>query len=223
MLKALLKGIFQLLLVPVTMWLAAGTLAWFAGWVFLVLFYGFLLGITLQTAIRNPGLLKERLSLTKPNQEGWDKFFLPTFLILILAWLALITCDAVRFHWSQMPVWLQIAGGLILLGAFVIIYLTFWENSYLSPTVRLQEDRGHTVVSTGLYRFVRHPMYTGIVFFSLGTALLLGSWPGLLCTPLFIGLIALRAVLEESMLRDELPGYKAYMARVNYRFIPYVW
>ncbi|HET8912128.1 MAG TPA: hypothetical protein VFN23_11730, partial [Ktedonobacteraceae bacterium] len=73
MLKALLKGIFQLLLVPVTMWLAAGTLAWFAGWVFLVLFYGFLLVLTLQTAIRNPGLLKERLSLTKPNQEGWDK------------------------------------------------------------------------------------------------------------------------------------------------------
>lgn len=221
--KALVEGIFQLLIVPATLFLAAGTMVWPAGWIFLSLFYGFILVSILQLSTSNPGLLVERMSLSKSNQKSWDKIFFPLFLAMFIAWLVLIALDAMRFHWSEMPIWLQGVGGLILAGSFALIYLTLQENSYLSPTVRIQEDRGQTVVSTGPYGYVRHPMYTGILFFSLGTALLLGSWPGLLLSPILIGLIATRAVLEERMLRDELSGYDTYMAKVHYRFIPHVW
>ncbi len=112
---------------------------------------------------------------------------------------------------------------MVLLFSFYIFFLTFRENSYLSPVVRLQEERGQTVISTGPYHYVRHPMYAGIVAFAVGTPLLLGSWYGILFGLILVVLIARRAVLEERTLREELPGYAAYMARVRYRLIPHVW
>jgi protein-S-isoprenylcysteine O-methyltransferase Ste14 len=131
--------------------------------------------------------------------------------------------DAVRFHWSHMPVWLQVVGAITLIISFFLFFLTFRENSYLSPMVRIQKDRGQTVVSTGPYHYVRHPMYAAILLFVPGVALLLGSWYGLLAGLLIVGMVARRAVLEERTLRQELPGYDAYMTQVKYRFIPHVW
>ena len=84
--------------------------------------------------------------------------------------------DAVRFRWSQMPLWLQGIGVFLLVGSFYILYLTFRENPYLSPAVRVQTERGQTAVSTGPYRKLRHPMYAAFVLFAISTALLLGSW-----------------------------------------------
>jgi protein-S-isoprenylcysteine O-methyltransferase Ste14 len=104
-----------------------------------------------------------------------------------------------------------------------IFYLTFRENSYLSLSVRIQEDRGQTVVSTGPYRYVRHPMYTGMLLFFLGSALLLGSWIGVLLGLLFESTLAERAVREERELQKGLKGYDAYMAQVRWRLIPHVW
>jgi protein-S-isoprenylcysteine O-methyltransferase Ste14 len=89
--------------------------------------------------------------------------------------------------------------------------------------VRLQSERGQTVVSTGPYGHVRHPMYAAAVVFLVGTTLLLGSWYGLALALMIVVAIAVRAVQEERTLRAELPGYDQYMARVNYRLIPYVW
>jgi protein-S-isoprenylcysteine O-methyltransferase Ste14 len=89
--------------------------------------------------------------------------------------------------------------------------------------VRIQEERGQTVISTGPYHYVRHPMYTGGLFLFLGTPLLLGSWYGLLFALVMIPAGAVRAVLEERTLRKELPGYEAYMAQVKYRLIPHIW
>jgi protein-S-isoprenylcysteine O-methyltransferase Ste14 len=97
------------------------------------------------------------------------------------------------------------------------------ENPYLSPALRIQRERGQTVVSTGPYHYVRHPMYATFIPFFIGTALLLGSWYGILFGLTLVVLIAIRAVLEERMLLKELKGYNAYMAQVKYRFIPYVW
>ena len=97
------------------------------------------------------------------------------------------------------------------------------ENPYSSAVVRVQKERGQTVISTGPYSYVRHPMYTGGILFFLGTSLLLGSWSGVLCALAFTGLFAIRAILEERVLRKELEGYDAYMARVKYRFFPRIW
>ncbi len=205
------------------LFLAAGTVAWLSGWVFLILFLGFTIGVTQWLLRHNPELLKERMTgIGKPNQPIWDKVFFVAVEVCFLAWLVLMPLDAVRFHWSQMPGWLQVVGAVLLLCSFYLFFLTFRENPYLSPAVRLQTERGQRVISTGPYHYVRHPLYAGVIPFVVGTTFLLGSWYGLLGLILVVG-IAFRAIQEERMLQQELPGYDAYMARVKYRFIPYVW
>ena len=107
--------------------------------------------------------------------------------------------------------------------SFYLLFLTFRENSYLSPVIRIQGERGHTIVSTGPYHYVRHPMYAAILVFMVGTALLLGSWFGILAGLVPLLILARRAVLEERTLLQKLDGYAAYMAQVKFRLIPYIW
>jgi protein-S-isoprenylcysteine O-methyltransferase Ste14 len=169
-------GIFAL-----GLFLSAGTAALPAGWAFLVLFFGFVFALSLWLLRHNPELLTERMiGIGKPNQKAWDKMLYGLANVSFLAWLVLMPLDAVRFHWSQMPAWLQVVGVLPLLGSFALFFLTFRENPYLSPAVRVQTDRGQTVVSTGPYHYVRHPMYGAVIPYAVGTTLLLRSWYGLL-------------------------------------------
>jgi protein-S-isoprenylcysteine O-methyltransferase Ste14 len=222
-LKALAYLVISFLLMALALFLAAGTIAWPAGWIYLSLLFGWLLvGIVLLLKY-NPGLLEERLRLSQPNQKAWDRVFLLLFELFLFAWLVLMALDAVRFHWSQMPRVLQVVGAVTLVASFLLISLTFRENAFLSPTVRIQQERGQTVISTGPYHFVRHPMYAGGLLLFLGTPLLLGSWYGLVLVLILIPAGAMRAVLEERVLREELPGYATYMAQVKYRLIPFVW
>lgn len=213
----------MLLVFGVVLFGAAGTLAWTAGWIFLILFFAFTVALSLWLLKNDPGLLKERMTLFKPDQKAWDKIFLPTALVGFLGWLVLMPLDAVRFHWSSMPAWLQAAGAIIMLMSFYLFFLAYRENPYLSPMVRIQRDRGQKVVSTGPYRYVRHPTYSGVLPFTAGTSLLLGSWYGLVAGLAIEVLVAIRAVFEERMLTRELEGYDAYKTKVRYRLIPHVW
>lgn len=201
----------------------AGTIDWLAGWTFLVLFFGFVIGLSVWLHRNNPGLLQERTRLTTPDQQGWDKVLFPLLCFLLLGWLMLMPLDAVRWHWSHVPGWLHVVGIALLLYSFYLHFLAFRANSYLSPVVRVQEERGHTVISSGPYHYVRHPMYAAIVVLVVGTPLLLGSWYGLVVGILLMSLLARRAVLEERMLQHDLRGYTAYMSEVRYRLIPYLW
>jgi protein-S-isoprenylcysteine O-methyltransferase Ste14 len=205
------------------LFLPAGTLAWPAGWIFLGLFFSFFIGVNLWLARHNPGLLQERTRLGTSDQVGWDKVLFPVLLAFPFAWLIFMSLDANRFHWSPLAVWLQAVGVMLLLYSFYLLFLTFRENSYLSTVVRVQEDRGHVVVSTGPYHYVRHPMYAAMLVFFVGTSLLLGSGYGVLLGPIFLVILGRRAVLEERTLREALPGYEAYMKQVPYRLVPYVW
>jgi protein-S-isoprenylcysteine O-methyltransferase Ste14 len=211
------------LVIALLLFLPAGTIAWFSGWIFLVLFFCSVIAITIWLYRHDPGLLQERMTLFKSDQETWDKVLVILVQVFFYAWLILMPLDAVRFRWSQMPVWLQVIGAIILLCSFYLFFLTFRENPYLSPAVRIQKERGHTVISTGPYRHVRHPMYAAFILFVLGTSLLLGSWYGVLSGLIQVVIIARRAVLEERMLRKGLKGYDRYMEQVKYRFIPCVW
>lgn len=222
MLTVQIVGMFVVF--ALALFLAAGTVTWLAGWAFLVLFFAFIIALTRWLLRHNPGLLTERMTgIGKANQKSWDKVFFALVNVCFLAWLALMPLDAVRFHWSQMPVWLQVVGAILLLCSFYLFFLTFRENAYLSPAVRIQSERGQTVISTGLYHYVRHPMYATAIIFFAGTTLLLGSWYGLFLALILVVGIALRAVQEERTLQTELPGYGEYMAQVKYRLIPYVW
>jgi protein-S-isoprenylcysteine O-methyltransferase Ste14 len=222
--KLLVATIVTVLVVGVALFLPAGTMAWPAAWVGLILFLGYVVAQGLWLVSRNPGLLAERMTgLRKPGRKAWDRALFGAFQTLLLAWLILMPLDAVRFGWSHIAVWLQGIGAVLLLGSFALLFVTFRENPYLSPAVRVQTERGQKVISTGPYRYVRHPMYAAIIPYFLGTALLLGSWYGALFGWVLAGMLAGRAVLEERVLRAELPGYAEYMAQVKYRFIPHVW
>ena len=202
----------------------AGTLAWPAGWTFLALFLAFVVALSAWLLRANPELLVERMTgIGRADQKAWDKALMALAGVGFFAWLALMGLDAVRFRWSYMPAGLRALGLALLAGAMVLFFLTFRENSFLSPSVRVQSDRGQTVVTTGPYRHVRHPMYAAFLALTAGTALFLGSWYGLLgCVPL-AALVAVRATLEERTLRRELDGYDDYVRRVRYRFVPFVW
>jgi protein-S-isoprenylcysteine O-methyltransferase Ste14 len=134
-----------------------------------------------------------------------------------------MSLDAVRFSWSDVPSWLQILGALGLVLSFYIMFLTFRENTYLALVVKVQEERGQSVVSTGPYRYVRHPMYASMFLFLPGSALLLGSWWGHLLCAVLLGLLVWRIPLEERMLENGLTGYEEYERKVRYRLIPRVW
>src|SRR5512138_989665 len=223
-LKALVvQSLVLLISLAAALFLPAGTFAWLSGWIYLVLFFGFFLGTNAWLFRHNPALLQERMRLSRPDQQGWDKLLFPLLLVLPFAWLVFISLDAVRFHWSPVAFWLQGIGMVILLGSFYLFFLTFRENSYLSTVVRVQEERGHTVITTGPYHYVRHPMYAGFLLFMTGTPLLLGSWYGVFLGLAFMLVIARRAVLEERTLREQLHGYADYMTKVKYRLIPYLW
>ena len=219
--KVMVVESVEFLVMALALFLPAGTVAWPAAWVFLGLLFVCSLPITWWLLKYDPELIEERMRF-RP-QFSWDKVFIAIAFVFVLFWLILMPLDAVRFHWSRMPVELKTLGALVLLISLYISFLTMRENPYSSAVVRVQKERAQTVISTGPYRYVRHPMYTGACLFFLGTALLLGSWYGVLCTPAFIGLFAVRAVLEERLLREELEGYGAYVDRVKYRFFPHVW
>jgi protein-S-isoprenylcysteine O-methyltransferase Ste14 len=206
----------------VMLFLPAGTVAWPTAWVYLVLLFSFTIGISVWLSRFNPDLLSERMSgIGKSGHKRWDKLFLSLLVPLFFGWYVVMAFD-MRFHWSPIPDWLQWIGAGVLLASFYIFYLTFRENTYLSPAVRIQTDRGQTVVSTGPYKYVRHPMYAGFILFTVGTALLLGSACGLIGALVLNALITWRAVREEQVLKNELPGYSEYMTRVKYRFVPYL-
>jgi protein-S-isoprenylcysteine O-methyltransferase Ste14 len=222
LLTAQIVGMFVVF--ALALFLAAGTAAWLAGWAFLVLFFGFTIALSLWLLKHNPELLTERMTgIGKSDQKTWDKVFFVGAGVLFLTWLVLTALDAVRFHWSQTSLLLQVIGALLLLCSFLLFFLTFRENSYLSPAVRIQAEREQTVVSTGPYHYVRHPMYAAATIFITGTTLLLGSWYGLILALFLIIGIAFRAVQEERTLQTELPGYEQYLTQVKYRLIPYVW
>jgi protein-S-isoprenylcysteine O-methyltransferase Ste14 len=214
---ALFAGLALALFVPGAAW------TWPAGWVYLGLFLAWYAGIEIWLARHSPGLLQERMRFRAPDEKGWDKLLFPVLALFPIPWLVLISLDATRFHWSLVPLAWRVVGVLTMMAGFYVIFAAFRENAFASPVVRIQADRGQTVISTGPYRYVRHPLYAGIVLFAIGSPLWLGSWYGVGSGIIMVLLVARRAVLEERTLRSELSGYAGYAKRVRYRFIPGVW
>jgi protein-S-isoprenylcysteine O-methyltransferase Ste14 len=203
---------------------AAGTVRWPAAWAYLILFVAGAFWITLLLARRDPALLAERLK--SPWQKGqpfWDKIFIVPMMVAWCAWLVLMGLDAVRFRWSVMPVWLQCTGAAMIVLSFWMIASVFRENPFLTAVVRIQTERGHTLVSTGPYAIVRHPLYASMLIYLPATALLLGSWAGLAASVVFLGALVFRTAMEDRELQRGLAGYPEYAARVRYRLIPFIW
>ena len=223
-LKLIIQTLVVYALTAALLFVAAGTWRWPQAWVFVVEMMASGIAIGIWLARHDPALLAERMSSPlQRDQERLDKLFMLSVIVLWCAWLVFMALDAARFRWSHLPAWTEAIGALLILVAMYACFLTFRENSFAAPVVKYQQERGQTVVTTGPYRHVRHPMYAGMSLLFVGVPLLLGSGYGLALAPVWIALLACRIPIEERMLREKLPGYADYAARVRWRLVPGVW
>jgi protein-S-isoprenylcysteine O-methyltransferase Ste14 len=217
------REIIGVAMVAVILFLSAGRLDWVMGWA-MVGIYALWSGANALLLIpRSPELLAERAKRHNEGMKSWDK------LILSIIGLATLTKYIVagldfRCGWTtQLPLTIQVIALVISALGYALGTWAMVANAYFSMIVRIQEDRGHAVVSDGPYRYVRHPGYAGTTAFELATPLMLGSlWaliPGVLAAVLTI----VRTALEDRTLQEELDGYRDYAQQVRYRLLPGIW
>jgi protein-S-isoprenylcysteine O-methyltransferase Ste14 len=203
----------------------AGTLEWWRAWVFLGVVFVGTVASTVSIFRVNKDLLDERFK--PPIQKGQplaDKIVVILFIAMFLGLIAFIPLDVFRFHLMGKPGTLVSSLGLVLFVAgWWIMTLALRENAFAAPVVKHQQERGQTVIDTGVYGIVRHPMYAGAVLWLVGMPLWLESYAAALLASVPIGTLALRILIEEQFLRRELKGYGAYAERVQYRLIPFLW
>jgi protein-S-isoprenylcysteine O-methyltransferase Ste14 len=221
-LKTTMKVIIGIVVLLLLLFGSAGTIYWIEAWILIIIYFIYVMGSFIWLKKNNPELLKER---TSRRNEGkwWDKIILTIYTILLMFMLVICGIDAVRFHWSNLPLILKIIGFIGYIPSVIIIFLTIKENAYLSEVVRIQKDRSQQVVKTGPYKYVRHPMYSGIILMILFTPFALGSFIALIFSGLIIILFIIRTYLEDKTLQNELPGYKEYIKKVRYRLVPGLW
>ena len=221
----LILSIVCLLIFPLILFLLAGDWHWTEGWVFSIIFCSLTFATLVYLYVKDPALLNERFgSPLQKDQKAWDKILLSSFLLGFLVWFGIMPLDAKRFNWSpEFPLWIKIVGTLLFILAFIVMFGALKANTFAAPVVKMQKERGHKVISTGLYGMVRHPMYSGAILLFIGGPALLGSVYGLAIGLLLIITIAVRSLGEEEMLGRELDGYNEYMKKVKWRFIPFVF
>jgi protein-S-isoprenylcysteine O-methyltransferase Ste14 len=220
--KRILQAIFTSLFCIAALFIPAGTFKWPEAWLFIV-FYAFA-GTALVTWMkkRTPDLLAERTK-RKKDTKSWDKIFMVFYSIFLIVILILPGLDAVRFRWSNIPRIVKIIAFMGYIPGFAIVFWAMKENAFLSDVVRIQKDRGHTVCTTGPYKYVRHPMYVGVILIMLCFPLSLGSLYTLIPAAIIMVLFLIRTALEDKTLKEELPGYIEYSHKVRYRLIPGLW
>lgn len=203
------------------LFLPAGLIVYWQAWAYLSIFLGASLLITLYLLRRDPALLERRMR-AGPTAEKRA----PQKLIMLGAsagFVALLVVPALdrRFGWSEVPLGLVIAGDLLVLTGFYFIFLVYRENTHSSATIEVAE--GQSVVSSGPYAVVRHPMYASALLFLIGTPLALASYWGLLALGAMTPFLIWRLLDEEQLLARDLPGYREYQQRVRHRLVPFVW
>lgn len=200
----------------------AGRLDWVEGWLLAGAVMVYLGGGAIVGVVRDPELIKERSSAVS-SARGLEKAVLLLVFTLCAAIIIIAALDAGRFGWSVMPVVIKALGWLLILPALALPMWVGMVNTYASAVVRVQQERGHHVITGGPYRYVRHPMYVGMVLLGIGIPLALGSWwalvPGLMWSITFV----LRTAQEDSVLQRDLSGYAEYAQQVRYRLIPGIW
>jgi len=203
--------------------LAAGNPFWTSAWLCIGL------GLALQIASAavliktNPEVLNQRGQVVRQDTRRFDRIFVVSWILLTLATSVVAGLDAGRFGWSRMAAPLQMLGALLYLLAYPLGAWAMAVNRYFEPTVRIQDDRGHRVCTSGPYRAVRHPGYLAAIVGAPGYPLLLGSWWAFVPTAAVIALFIVRTGLEDRTLLRELPGYAAYARKTPYRLLPLLW
>ena len=205
-------------MVALLVFLPAGTLDYWKGWLLMGLLLGPMLVAGFVMLFKTPVFLEKRLDAKE--KQATQKGVLALSGLMFLAGFTVSGLDY-RFSWSQIPLWVTVAASVLFLLAYGLYAEVMRENAYLSRTIRVEQ--GQTVVDTGLYGVVRHPMYMATLLLFLMIPLILGSWYGLIVFGCYPAIIILRLKDEEDLLTRELPGYEAYKQKVKYRLLPFIW
>jgi protein-S-isoprenylcysteine O-methyltransferase Ste14 len=216
--SALIKVTLGILLVGALIFLPAGTLAFAKGWLLMGLLFIPMLIAGFVMLFKAPKLLAKRLDAKE--KQGDQKLVVAMSGLMFVAGFVVAGLDY-RFSWSRMPMAVTVASSVLFLLAYVLYAEVLRENAYLSRTVKVEE--GQTVISTGLYGIVRHPMYAATILLFIMMPLVLGSWYAAIIFLAYPVLIVIRLSGEEKLLLKELPGYGQYREKVKYRIIPFIW
>ena len=199
----------------------AGTVNYWQAWIFLIVYFGASLAISLYLIAKDPALLARRMrggpwAEKRPAQQL-------IMLVACIGFIGLIIVPAIdrRLGWSHMPAGIAIAGDVLMALGWLGTYFVFRENSFTAATIERAPDQ--RVISSGPYALVRHPMYSSMLAMLLGMPIALGSWWGALSVPVISLALLLRIFDEENFLASELPGYVEYKQKVRHRLIPHLW
>lgn len=211
-------GLFTLLGIIILI-VFSGTVNWIWLWVYTIVTIAILIAAA---AVVPRSVVAER-GRKKTNVEEWDLYLTG---IIYIPWFAQYFISALdhRYGWSpQLPVWIHLLGVVLYIAGVGLVLLSMRANLYFSTAVRIQQDRGQTVCSTGPYRVIRHPGYVGMIFEYLAMPVILGSLWGLIPMGFIAVLLVVRTELEDRALVEKLEGYWEYTRAVRYRMIPGVW
>jgi len=215
------SSILGTLAIGALIFIPAGTLQYWRGWTSLAVFIGCSGAYTAYLAKHDPALLKRRTEAGISHEKELTQKVVMALLYAACVLLVVLPALDFRFGWSFMAWQISIMGDAIVAFSFYVFYLVSKVNTYAAANVRVEQ--GQSVISSGVYAFVRHPMYFGALFLFAGIPIALGSWWTLLLFPVFIPILVARILNEEKVLVRELPGYVGYTQKVRYRLIRGVW
>jgi protein-S-isoprenylcysteine O-methyltransferase Ste14 len=219
--RALRSSLFGILTLAALVFIPAGTLDYWQAWLFIAVFVCASGASTVYLAIRDPKLLERRIRVgPRAEKEPTQKIIMVFAMVGFIAMLVFPALDH-RFGWSSVPASVSLLGDALIALGFLFIFFVFRENSYGASTIQVAE--GQTVISTGPYALVRHPMYAGGLVMWVGIPLALGSWWGFFVLLLLLPALLWRLLDEERFLRQNLPGYAQYQTKVKYRLLPFIW
>lgn len=220
--KLLVNGLVKftcgLLMVALLIFLPAGTLCYANGWLLMGLLFVPMLIAGFVMFFQNPDFLAKRLDAKE--KQATQKGVVALSGLMFVAGFVVAGLDF-RFGWSAMPRAVVIAASVLFLASYGLYAEVMRENAYLSRTIRVEE--GQTVVDTGLYGIVRHPMYMATIFLFMSMPIVLGSWYALIVFAAYPAIIIVRLKDEEDLLTRQLPGYAEYKQKVKYRILPFIW
>jgi protein-S-isoprenylcysteine O-methyltransferase Ste14 len=215
-------GMLQLfIMLALTIFLPAWTVDYWQAWTVVVIFFSCTLAVTLYLMKNDPKLLERRVSAGVVAEKEKNQKIIQAFAAAAFIGLFVVSALDHRFGWSTVPLYLVALGDILIVIGFYLVFLVFKENSFASGTIEIGDDQ--SVVTTGLYARVRHPMYTGALVMLVGVPLALGSYWGLVAiVPMTVVLVA-RLLDEEKFLAKNLAGYSEYQDKVRYHLLPLIW
>lgn len=215
-LKLLIKGFTANILFSAILFICAGRIDYYQGWIFLSInFISTLMNYF--TIRKNSDLINERSNIGE-GVKSWDKLLLGLSAMIYLIIIVISGLDSGRFNWI-----ISFTGVLIMIIGQIIFLTARSQNNFFSSVVRIQKDRGHVVCNTGLYKIVRHPGYLGMILSLIGLPLITTSIWSIIPTLIAIILLLIRTSLEDKTLINELEGYFEYTKKTRYRLIPIIW